>query len=55
MSRAVTVIGGPSGLRQAISVGPHHWLADEPRHLGAAMMGQTPMSCCCPRWDHART
>ncbi len=28
MSRAVTVIGGPSVLRQAISVGPHHLIAD---------------------------
>ena len=55
MSRTVTVIGAPSGLRQAISVGPHHLLADEPKTSGAAMMGQTHMSCCCPRWDHART
>ena len=35
MSRAVTVIGGPSSLRQAISAGPHHLMADEPKTSAA--------------------
>ena len=30
MSRPVTVVGGHSGLRQDIAVGPHRLLADEP-------------------------
>ena len=42
MSRAVTVIGGPSGLRQAISVGPHHLLADEPKTSGGNDDGPDP-------------
>src|ERR1700680_512179 len=42
MSRAVTLIGGPSGLRQAISVGPHHWLADEPKRAGGSDAGPDP-------------
>jgi len=42
MSRAVTVIGGPSGLRQAISVGPHHLLADEPKISGGSDDGPDP-------------
>lgn len=42
MSRAVTVIGGPSGLRQAISVGPHHLLADEPKTSGGSDDGPDP-------------
>ena len=42
MSRAVTVIGGPSGLRQAISVGPHHLLADEPKTSGGSDHGPDP-------------
>ena len=42
MSRAVTVIGGPSGLRQAISVGPHHLLADEPKTSGGSDAGPDP-------------
>jgi putative redox protein len=42
MSRKVTVIGGPSGLRQAISVGPHHLLADEPKTSGGSDAGPDP-------------
>src|SRR5260370_7005710 len=42
MSRAVTVIGGPSGLHQAISVGPHHLLADEPKTSGGSDAGPDP-------------
>ncbi len=42
MSRAVTVIGGASGLRQAISVGPHHLLADEPKTSGGSDAGPDP-------------
>jgi putative redox protein len=42
MSRAVTVIGGPSVLRQAISVGPHHLIADEPKTSGGSDAGPDP-------------
>ncbi len=42
MSRAVTVIGGPSVLRQAISVGPHHLIADEPKTSGGRDAGPDP-------------
>ena len=42
MSRAVIVMGGRSGLRQAISVGPHHLLADEPKILGGSDDGPDP-------------
>ena len=42
MSRAVTVIGGPSGLRQTISVGLHHLLADEPKISGGSDAGPDP-------------
>src|SRR5580700_132042 len=42
MSRAVTVTGGPSVLHQAISVGPHHLLADEPRTSGGSDAGPDP-------------
>jgi putative redox protein len=42
MSRAVMVIGGPSGLRQAISVGLHHLLADEPKTSGGSDAGPDP-------------
>jgi len=42
MSRAVTVIGGPSGLRQTISVGLHHLLADEPKTSGGSDAGPDP-------------
>src|SRR6266853_5222985 len=42
MSRKVTVIGGPSGLRQAISVGPHHLIADEPKTSGGSDAGPDP-------------
>jgi putative redox protein len=42
MSRAVTVIGGHSGLLQAISVGPHHLLADEPKTSGGSDAGPDP-------------
>src|SRR5258708_37777802 len=42
MSRAVTVIGGPSVLRQAVSVGPHHLLADEPKTSGGSDAGPDP-------------
>jgi len=39
MSRAVTVIGGPSDLSQAISAGLHHLLADEPKTSGGSDAG----------------
>jgi putative redox protein len=42
MSREVTVIGGPSGLRQTISVGLHHLLADEPKTSGGSDAGPDP-------------
>jgi putative redox protein len=42
MSRAVTVSGGPSGLRQAILVGPHQLLADEPKSAGGSDAGPDP-------------
>ena len=42
MSRKVTVIDGPSGLRQTISVGPHHLLADEPKTSGGSDAGPDP-------------
>ena len=42
MSRAVTVVGGPSGLRQTISVGLHHLLADEPKTSGGSDAGPDP-------------
>ena len=42
MSRTVTVIGDPSGLRQAISVGPHRLLADEPNASGGSDAGPDP-------------
>jgi putative redox protein len=42
MSRAVAVIGGHSGLRQAISVGPHHLIADEPKTSGGSDAGPDP-------------
>jgi putative redox protein len=42
MSRAVTVSGGPSALRQAISVGPHQLLSDEPKEAGGNDQGPDP-------------
>jgi len=54
MSRAVTVIGGPSSLRQIISVGTSYSRMNR-RHLTATMRGRIRTSCCCPRWDHVRT
>ena len=42
MSRAVTVNGGSSGLRQAISVGMHQFLADEPKASGGSDSGPDP-------------
>ena len=42
MSRAVTVSGGASGLRQSISVGPHQFLADEPKASGGDDSGPDP-------------
>ena len=42
MSRAVTVIGSHSGLRQAVSVGPHHLIADEPKTSGGSDAGPDP-------------
>jgi putative redox protein len=42
MSRAVTVSGGPSGLRQVISVGRHQLIADEPRASGGHDEGPDP-------------
>jgi OsmC-like protein len=42
MSRAVTVSGGPSGLRQVISVGRHQLIADEPKASGGHDEGPDP-------------
>ena len=42
MTRAVTVSGGPSGLRQTISVGPHQLLSDEPKGAGGNDQGPDP-------------
>jgi putative redox protein len=42
MSRAVTVSGGPSGLRQSITVGPHTLLSDEPKAFGGNDDGPDP-------------
>ena len=42
MSRAVTVSGGHSGLRQTISVGPHRLLSDEPKGAGGNDEGPDP-------------
>ena len=42
MSRAVTVIGGPSSLRQVISVGRHQLFADEPKASGGHDEGPDP-------------
>jgi putative redox protein len=42
MSRAVTVSGGPSGLRQSITVGPHTLLSDEPKASGGNDDGPDP-------------
>lgn len=44
MSRAVTVIGGPSSLRQLISVGRHQLFADEPKASGGHDEGPDPYS-----------
>lgn len=42
MSRAVTVSGGPSGLRQSIEVGRHRLIADEPTATGGEDDGPDP-------------
>ena len=42
MSRSVTVSGGPSGLRQAVSVGPHQLFSDEPKGAGRGDQGPDP-------------
>lgn len=42
MSREVTVTGGPSSLRQVISVGPHELFADEPKASGGHDEGPDP-------------
>ena len=42
MSRAVTVSGGPSSLRQVISVGRHQLFADEPKAPGGHDEGPDP-------------
>ena len=42
MSRAVTVSGGPSGLRQVISVRRHQLIADEPKASGGHDGGPDP-------------
>ena len=42
MSRAVTVSGGSSSLRQLISVGRHQWIADEPKASGSHDEGPDP-------------
>ena len=42
MARAVTVIGGPSSLRQVISAGRHQLFADEPKASGGHDEGPDP-------------
>lgn len=42
MSRAVTVSGGPAGLRQTVSVGPHQLFSDEPKVAGGDDQGPDP-------------
>ena len=42
MSRAVTVSGGPTGLRQTVSIGPHQLLSDEPEVAGGGDQGPDP-------------
>ena len=42
MSRAVTVIGDPSSLRQVISVGRHQLFSDEPKASGGHDEGPDP-------------
>jgi putative redox protein len=42
MSRAVTVSGDPSGLRQTVLVGPHLLLSDEPKEAGGEDQGPDP-------------
>jgi putative redox protein len=42
MSRAVTVNGDSSRLRQTISVGPHRLLSDEPKAAGGNDQGPDP-------------
>jgi putative redox protein len=42
MPRAVTVSGGPSSLRQVISVGRHELFADEPKASGGHDEGPDP-------------
>ena len=42
MSRTITVRGGPSGLRQVVSIGPHQFLGDEGRDVGSGDAGPDP-------------
>ena len=42
MSRAVAVSGGPSGLRQVISVGRHQLFANKPKASGGRDEGPDP-------------
>ena len=42
MSREVMVCGGPSSLRQVISVGQHQFFADEPKASGGSDEGPDP-------------
>jgi len=42
MSRTIAVRGGASGLRQAISIGTHQIVADEPRQAGGNDEGPDP-------------
>jgi putative redox protein len=50
MSRAVTVIGGPSSLRQVISVGRHQLFADEPKASGGHDEGPDPYELLLSAW-----
>jgi putative redox protein len=38
----VVVRSGPSGLRQEVEAGSHHWVADEPTSVGGTGEGPTP-------------
>jgi putative redox protein len=41
-SRPVVVQGGAAGFAQAITVGPHQLICDEPTHFGGTDKGPTP-------------
>ena len=48
ISRTV-VVKGASGLRQAVTIGPHQLLADEGKDIGSNDEGPDPYDIC---WQH---